>query len=424
MTRNEPMVILMGRREMNGLKVLVMSAALATCLLNGCNKEGGQGQATETSERKAPTPQTLQALTMALESEDIERAKQIFKADPSLTRSTLEMTSEGEESYSATILHFVVLYWNKEFAEFLLDLGANPNTIDSRGVGPLHVAVTIGRRDMVALLLENGADPNGRDSLLGSTPIYGAVVRDDVDLIKLLVGWGAGTDVKDNAGSTPLDFAMMAGSKNSAEFLRNDDQIEAIRIAGLQRMTTKFFQTPSQEGEVKKLIAALQSDNSEVRHDSGLWLSFSLEKASENELASMEELIPVLTKMLEDSSEEQGNIPLVAANALASFGPRAKGSIPSIIKASGVDWMGIYSLHENFSIINSKICPPAKEDISEIMDLLTSDNWRIRLNAVLALSRAGPDAENASPLLKELLSDESPDVRKAATEALEISSQK
>jgi ankyrin repeat protein len=87
-----------------------------------------------------------------------------------------------------------------QMLQTLLDCGANPNLISRNGaeISPLAWAVAAGNSDIVLKLLQNGADPNlpfcissdggmGADTQKQSSPARIAVVRGDVEMMRLLL---------------------------------------------------------------------------------------------------------------------------------------------------------------------------------------------------------------------------------------------
>ncbi|KAL0970296.1 hypothetical protein UPYG_G00240000 [Umbra pygmaea] len=69
--------------------------------------------------------------------------------------------------------------------EFLLQNGANVNTADSNGRGPLHHATILGHTGLVCLFLKRGADYNARDNT-EKDPITIAVETANADIVTLL----------------------------------------------------------------------------------------------------------------------------------------------------------------------------------------------------------------------------------------------
>jgi ankyrin repeat protein len=94
----------------------------------------------------------------------------------------------------------------------LVRLGADPNARDDRGWTPLHYLLEHwdikGRMHMSAkILLKYGADPNIQERLYGLTPLHMAAARGDEKMVKLLLKYGARTDIRDAKGRTPRDVA-------------------------------------------------------------------------------------------------------------------------------------------------------------------------------------------------------------------------
>jgi len=81
--------------------------------------------------------------------------------------------------------------------------------INTQGFGgdtPLKVAVV--RQDLIAVtdLLIAGANPNiqGEDDC---TPLHHAAGSDSEAIVRLLLGYGASTQIRDRYGNTPIEYA-------------------------------------------------------------------------------------------------------------------------------------------------------------------------------------------------------------------------
>ena len=80
------------------------------------------------------------------------------------------------------------------------------------GWTPLHEVSSHGRRDIAELLLKAGANPNVPSDEERVTPLHDAVCHcavsaEDVDMVRLLVSYGAEIHAKDKNGETPLSLA-------------------------------------------------------------------------------------------------------------------------------------------------------------------------------------------------------------------------
>jgi ankyrin repeat protein len=123
-------------------------------------------------------------------------------------------------------MQVALLSGHYDFAGFLIKKGANVNLADRTGRAPLYVAVDMhslewrfnrpapkkvekqyGSADIVKMLLERGADVNAqlsagilgpsraatgnRNLTKGSTPFLKAATTSDVEMMRLLLEWGA-----------------------------------------------------------------------------------------------------------------------------------------------------------------------------------------------------------------------------------------
>ena len=89
----------------------------------------------------------------------------------------------------------------------LLAAGANVNTRDQWGSSPLGFAVSRGRTETVAVLLNAGAKTNFHHTESGQTVLIDAVVRGNIDVVRLLLENGADVNEQDLGGRKPVDFA-------------------------------------------------------------------------------------------------------------------------------------------------------------------------------------------------------------------------
>jgi ankyrin repeat protein len=109
-------------------------------------------------------------------------------------------------------------YVDKQTVQLLLDLGADVNKRDKRGMSPLDEAAFRGNTDVLQLLLDHGADINGRDEG-GSTPLHNAASMGEAGAVKLLLENGAEVDAKAKNGYTPLCRAIQSSQLKVAEVL-------------------------------------------------------------------------------------------------------------------------------------------------------------------------------------------------------------
>jgi len=96
----------------------------------------------------------------------------------------------------------------------LLRAGANCNAIDRWGNSILGAAVQSGEKRIVREVIRAGAKLNGVSG--GRTPLIFAVIKNRVDLIKLLLRAGANIDARDIYGCTAL---MEAAYRSEAKLV-------------------------------------------------------------------------------------------------------------------------------------------------------------------------------------------------------------
>lgn len=143
-----------------------------------------------------------------------------------------------------------------ETIKVLLESGADPDEVDERGWGPLHFAADKGHWNIARLLLEKGATPgliNGScmtpldyavfggyleivrlllecDALLedrftgkSTHPLLVATTREDIPMIRLLLGAKVRTTVSDIHSQTPVHLAVKKGNLEICRLLLEHD---------------------------------------------------------------------------------------------------------------------------------------------------------------------------------------------------------
>ncbi|MGB8354001.1 MAG: ankyrin repeat domain-containing protein [Chthoniobacteraceae bacterium] len=173
--------------------------------------------------------------------DDLEKAKELLKNDPSLVSSK-----------------------------------ANSKT-------PLHWAAALHRADMAELLLANKADVNAKDDFFGETPLHLAVKEDTRDVVsedpshkpedytsvaKVLLAHHANVDARDNARYTPLHAAAdnYHGAEAAELLLQNNADVNARDDGG---MTPLHRTTIMGTREVMKVLFAHKADL-DARADDGM----------------------------------------------------------------------------------------------------------------------------------------------------------
>lgn len=149
-----------------------------------------------------------------------------------------------DEGYESAIFYALENYEN---TNFLIQNGANVNQANAFGKTPLFYAIEFNRLDIIKLLLDNGANVNQKyinnneklalSANIGSnTPYFitfcalehtsknvlmHAAAYGNVEILKLLISKGANFNAVDDLGFNALGFALAAGKKENADYLKS-----------------------------------------------------------------------------------------------------------------------------------------------------------------------------------------------------------
>lgn len=113
--------------------------------------------------------------------------------------------------HGGTALHQAASQGAIKVIELLLANKADVNAGDNEGYTPLHGAVSYGKNDtrktVVEILLKSGASANAKTTRDGETPFHKAIDRGDVEIVKLLLNYGADVNAVSKFGVSCLYFA-------------------------------------------------------------------------------------------------------------------------------------------------------------------------------------------------------------------------
>ena len=117
----------------------------------------------------------------------------------------------SDDMYCYDTLYMAVDKGNAELVKLFLSLGANANAAyNEDGLCPLVMSCSMNSYPVTCLLLQYGAKANGLGNLGGdyiTYPLMVAVDKNNINMVKVLLKYGAKTKVKDRSGMSPLSIA-------------------------------------------------------------------------------------------------------------------------------------------------------------------------------------------------------------------------
>jgi ankyrin repeat protein len=144
----------------------------------------------------------------------LDYVREKLVADPAL----------AHERYSGrTLLHGAAAAGNLTTVELLLRLGADPDSADTGGHTPLYSLANEckvrGGATVVRALVAAGASVDSSDGVKQCTALHMAARRGNVEIAEALLDCGAGIEVRDSLGDTPLRRAVNCNKTDVAALL-------------------------------------------------------------------------------------------------------------------------------------------------------------------------------------------------------------
>uniref|UniRef100_A0A8C2J1T4 Transient receptor potential cation channel, subfamily A, member 1b n=1 Tax=Cyprinus carpio TaxID=7962 RepID=A0A8C2J1T4_CYPCA len=130
--------------------------------------------------------------------------------------SDVELNVQDEQG--RTPLHWAVEQDQLHSCALLLELGADPNILNSAMMGPLHLAVTKKYNHLVLLQSCDKTDAN-LEGDLGNTPVMLACCTNNCDAIQFLFKHGAKMCIQNKLGHYAIHTVAFAGAKEAMELV-------------------------------------------------------------------------------------------------------------------------------------------------------------------------------------------------------------
>ncbi|KAJ8982663.1 hypothetical protein NQ317_019064 [Molorchus minor] len=152
-----------------------------------------------------------------------------------------------------------------DIIELLLKAGADPNAADNY-VNANRTASQVGLHPIEVLMIrdeEFSSNLNNKATFLGFTPLHYAVLADNLDIIKLLVKYGANPNLENDMGHKPITYAkdenikkyLTEEMKKFEEFQR-EKEIEERRRYPLEERIKKSI--VGQEGAIATVASTIR----------------------------------------------------------------------------------------------------------------------------------------------------------------------
>jgi ankyrin repeat protein len=153
---------------------------------------------------------------------------------------------------------------NFEEVKRLLLMGANINTKNEYGSTPFKLALIHNNCSVVEYFLQLGQDPSADPTGGGVTPLMGAAANGDIELLKLLLKYGADPDYPVPHGDT----ALMSATKHTEIFKILVDHYANINAINEDGRTVLIWAAYNGTEEVITLLCRLGA-NLEVKDKYG-----------------------------------------------------------------------------------------------------------------------------------------------------------
>ncbi|MBI3929122.1 MAG: ankyrin repeat domain-containing protein [Armatimonadetes bacterium] len=178
-------------------------ALLAVLLWGGCGGvPAGRG--------RDPAPETVERLVRLVDSGTAGELERLVEEHPELLRPGT--------SGRVMALEYALLHDRPDVVELLLARGVAPDTADSEGRTPLHLAIELESSDRILeQLILGGSDVDARDQE-GRSPLHLAARCPSTRQLRCLAENGARLDPRDSNGATPLHEAVL-NSLEHADYL-------------------------------------------------------------------------------------------------------------------------------------------------------------------------------------------------------------
>ncbi len=145
-----------------------------------------------------------------------------------------------DNDHRGTPLHSAAHFGYTEVVEILFNAGAEINALNDDNETPLHIALEYSNTEIAQLLLRLGAKANIKD-IFGNIALHKAAHHYHIEIIRFLLANNFDIGVKNGAGNTPLHLAFMRHSKVAQFLLENGADINIVNNSGYSPLKNAFL---------------------------------------------------------------------------------------------------------------------------------------------------------------------------------------
>jgi ankyrin repeat protein len=161
----------------------------------------------------------MSEIMQAISEDNYLQVKKLIKDGVDLNQIIENEDNENDEPLIFYALHKKCSF---DLLKLMIDNGVDIEYTNREGVSLLDEAIVHGNIEFITYLLkEKKLDVNKTKRKSGLTPLIQAACYGNIDLVKLLISFGADINKSDNLNLTAIDYARKLQQKKMHEFLKN-----------------------------------------------------------------------------------------------------------------------------------------------------------------------------------------------------------
>ena len=158
-------------------------------------------------------------IMQAISEDNYLQIKKLIKDGTNVNEIIENEDNENDECLMYYALHKKCSF---ETLKYMVENGYDLKFVDSQGVSILDEAIVLGNVEFIEYLIcEQKIDVNKTERKSGLTPVIQATCYGKIDLVKLLISYGADLSIKDKFSLSAADYARKLQRKQMQEFLEN-----------------------------------------------------------------------------------------------------------------------------------------------------------------------------------------------------------